>query len=75
MNLLFSHFLEDEWDFIFSEISDRKKENILRDLKSDNIDQAFNRVILRGNEGFFSFVKALRKQVRIKFVFVVLSVL
>ena len=72
MNLLFSHFLEDEWDFIFSKISDRKKENILRNLDSDNIDQAFNRVIARGNEGFFSFIKALRNQVYIKFIFIAL---
>jgi len=69
MNEQFTHLLEDEWDYIFAKLSDKKKKNILNKLKPydradiPSIDEAFNFVLRKGNQGFHCFAKALSDEV------------
>ena len=69
MNEQFTHFLEDEWDHIFSVLNEHQQMIILRELRDNDgeptpsVDDAFNYVLRKGNKGFHKFAKVFFQQV------------
>ena len=69
MNEQFTHLLEDEWDYIFTKLEDEQKNNVLNKLKpcdqndQPSVDEAFNYVLRKGNDGFHRFSRALSDEV------------
>ncbi|CAK8684632.1 unnamed protein product [Clavelina lepadiformis] len=71
----FGHFLEDQWDHIFSELEDEQKQRILQKITRNStpladtnhvnrfIDEGFKSVYHNGNHGFFKFIKELFDEV------------
>nr|XP_026690475.1 uncharacterized protein LOC100185169 isoform X3 [Ciona intestinalis] len=63
---VYEHFLEDEWDRIFSKLEEDQKRSIINSLLQSEEDpteereeNAFQSVMSKGNAGFHNFIKVL----------------